>query len=199
MANGEHRITASVPSGPPATMKKPEPPSRQSQPTHYEVLQVSLKASGDDIKASYKKAVLLHHPDKRRQRRRLDAKEHDGDADDSTFKRIQAAWECLRDTEQRQSYDEELWLQEKRLSSHVCSAIKLERTDCREEFVSSLGDYTLIYTCRCGQEIDTAEVIVEADVDDGDNDDPESDLITCVGCSLVYDTSALWQEDGEGA
>jgi hypothetical protein len=98
--------------------------------------------------------------------------------------------------EQRQVYDEELWLLSKQQSSRQASSIPLERSDCREEYLESVGDYTLIYTCRCGQDVDTAEV--DADSDDGGDDDvlsSEKDLVTCPGCCFVYDTSPLWRED----
>jgi DnaJ-class molecular chaperone len=168
-------------------MRNPGETTRPRQ-THYEILQVAPQSDPKDIKESYHKSALLHHPDKKRRQRVTD----DGD-DSNSFKLIQVAWECLRDTERRQAYDQELWIQEKHFFSYMSSAIKLERSDCREEFVSNLGDYTLLYTCRCGQEIDTAEVIVDAQ--DESESTSNADLITCIGCSLVYDTSALWRED----
>jgi diphthamide biosynthesis protein 4 len=177
--------------------------ARQRPPTHYEVLQVLPEADVTTIKAAYHKAALLYHPDKRRRSASTlpDADNDNDDADDSQqFQRLQVAWECLRNAEKRQVYDEELWLLSKQQSARQAGAIPLERSDCREEYVDSLGDYTLMYTCRCGMDVDTAEVAAEDDEDDDNDDDvlpADKDLITCSGCSLVYDTNPLWREDDE--
>jgi curved DNA-binding protein CbpA len=186
--------------------------TRPRPPTHYEVLQVPPVADVATIKAAYKKAALLHHPDKRRRApqpsqaplastnddKDVTANNNDDDDDDSQFQRIQVAWECLRHVEQRQVYDEELWLLSKQQSSRQASSIPLERSDCREEYLESVGDYTLIYTCRCGQDVDTAEVDADSDDDDGDDVlSADKDLVTCPGCCFVYDTSPLWRDNEE--
>lgn len=57
----------------------------------YEVLEVSQTATQEDIKKSYKKLALKHHPDK------------GGDPD--KFKEINAANEILSDPEKRKTYD----------------------------------------------------------------------------------------------
>jgi curved DNA-binding protein CbpA len=178
--------------------------TRQRPPTHYELLQISPVADVATIKAAYHKAALLYHPDKRRRATMSststitsttnhDKDDTDNNDDDahSQFQKIQVAWECLRHAEQRQVYDEELYLLSKQQSSRRASSIPLERSDCREEYLPSVGDYTLIYTCRCGQNVDTAEV----DADSDDDDDGDKDLVTCPGCCFVYDTSPLWRDD----
>lgn len=189
--------------------------TRQRPPTHYEVLQIAPTADVASIKVAYHKAALFHHPDKRRRAQPQlaitgttndDADDTDNnndvdDDDDSKFRKIQIAWECLRHAEKRQVYDGELWLLSKQQSSRQASAIPLERSDCREQYLESVGDYTLIYTCRCGQDVDTAEVDADSDDDDDDDDilSADKDLVTCPGCCFVYDTSPLWRDDeGEG-
>eukprot|EP01120_Amphizonella_sp_Union-15-10_P015022 TRINITY_DN756_c0_g1_i2.p1 TRINITY_DN756_c0_g1~~TRINITY_DN756_c0_g1_i2.p1 ORF type:complete len:511 (+),score=167.07 TRINITY_DN756_c0_g1_i2:320-1852(+) len=55
------------------------------------------RATQDDIRKSYRKLVLEHHPDKNKQR--------DGKDDDDMFKSIQKAWEILSDPVKRKVYD----------------------------------------------------------------------------------------------
>jgi curved DNA-binding protein CbpA len=185
--------------------------TRQRPPTHYETLHIPTVADVATIKAAYHKAALLYHPDKRRRAPQLamctstgttnyekDDNDNNDEDGDSKFQKIQVAWECLRHAEKRQVYDEELWLLSKQQSSRQACSTLLERSDCREEYLESVGDYTLLYTCRCGQIVDTAEV--DADSDDDDDDDvlsADKDLVTCSGCSLVYDTSPLWRDEDE--
>ena len=58
----------------------------------YEVLGLNKNASQEEIKKSYKKLVIIHHPDKAT-----------GNAD--KFKEIQTAYEILSDPEKRQNFD----------------------------------------------------------------------------------------------
>ncbi|KAH0488279.1 MAG: hypothetical protein KVP17_003598 [Porospora cf. gigantea B] len=53
----------------------------------YDVLGVTVGASEEDIRRSYRQLVLTHHPDK------------GGKQDD--FSRVQAAWELLQDPQRR--------------------------------------------------------------------------------------------------
>lgn len=65
----------------------------------YAVLQVAANATGDEIKAAYRRLALQHHPDRRR-----------GDADtaedeNATFARIALAYEVLGQSQRRKRYD----------------------------------------------------------------------------------------------
>jgi len=63
--------------------------------TLYEILGVEEKATGDEIRAAYRKLAKQHHPDL-----------NPGDkAAEEQFKKISAAFSILRDDEQRARYD----------------------------------------------------------------------------------------------
>ncbi len=62
---------------------------------YYEVLEVSRDASGTEIKKSYRKLAVIHHPDKN---------PDDSEAEER-FKEIGAAYEILMDDQKRAAYD----------------------------------------------------------------------------------------------
>lgn len=60
---------------------------------YYEVLGVGKNASADEVKKAYRKAAVLHHPDKE-------------GGDETKFKEITEAYEVLKDSQKRQRYDQ---------------------------------------------------------------------------------------------
>ena len=64
---------------------------RPMKETHYSVLGIAKTATALEIKKAYRKAVLKAHPDK-------------GGSSD-LFRKVQRAYEVLRDTEKRTRYD----------------------------------------------------------------------------------------------
>jgi len=63
---------------------------------YYEVLGVGKNASADDIKRSYRRMAMKHHPDKNPGDKKAEA----------NFKECAEAYEVLSDTEKRQRYDQ---------------------------------------------------------------------------------------------
>jgi len=61
---------------------------------YYEILGVSRDASAEDIKRAFRKLAFQYHPDRNRE---SDAEER--------FKEINEAYQCLCDSERRQTYD----------------------------------------------------------------------------------------------
>jgi curved DNA-binding protein CbpA len=59
--------------------------------THYEVLGIAEDATEAQIKAAYKAGALVHHPNK--------------GGSNANFKRLGAAYDVLRNSEQRRDYD----------------------------------------------------------------------------------------------
>ena len=58
----------------------------------YKLLEVAENASQDEIKKSYRKLSLIHHPDK-------------NNGNDEKFKKISEAYQVLSDTDERKKYD----------------------------------------------------------------------------------------------
>ncbi|KAF7531927.1 hypothetical protein G7054_g8452 [Neopestalotiopsis clavispora] len=66
---------------------------REITEDYYEILQVQPKATGDEIKASYRRLALLKHPDK------------NADNPNATAEFQQATYQCLSDPRKRSAYD----------------------------------------------------------------------------------------------
>ncbi|BGP20624.1 hypothetical protein JCM10213_007160 [Rhodosporidiobolus nylandii] len=64
---------------------------------HYQVLNVEPTATQDEIKKAFRKIALREHPDKN---------PHDIEGATKRFARIQAAYECLSDEQERAFYDD---------------------------------------------------------------------------------------------
>ncbi|KAK4054039.1 hypothetical protein OIO90_003684 [Microbotryomycetes sp. JL221] len=69
----------------------------QGPKDHYEVLGVEFTATQDEIKKAFRKAALVHHPDKN---------PNDVEGATKRFATIQAAYECLSDEQERAWYDD---------------------------------------------------------------------------------------------
>ncbi|EOA21652.1 hypothetical protein CARUB_v10002072mg [Capsella rubella] len=108
--------------------------------TYYELLSVKEDASYEEIRNSYRSAILHSHPDKLLNSSRCSS-------DDEKFLKIQKAWEVLSDAELRVVYDNDL-----RSSRHdgiVADEISIE--DMSVEMAGEDSEVIeLFYQCRCG-------------------------------------------------
>ncbi|MFM7558242.1 MAG: DnaJ domain-containing protein, partial [Alphaproteobacteria bacterium] len=66
-----------------------------SKKDYYEILGVSKKATGDEIKKSYRKLAMQYHPDRNPGDKQAEAK----------FKEATEAYETLKDDQKRSAYD----------------------------------------------------------------------------------------------
>jgi len=67
-----------------------------SKRDYYEVLGVSKSATGDEIKKSYRRLAMKHHPDRNA----------DDESAEAKFKESKEAYEVLSDSEKRATYDQ---------------------------------------------------------------------------------------------
>ncbi|EKD92119.1 MAG: hypothetical protein ACD_29C00174G0002, partial [uncultured bacterium] len=67
-----------------------------SQRDYYEVLGVSKSASDEEIKKSYRRLAMKHHPDRNQNDKTAEAK----------FKEAKTAYEILSDKSKRAAYDQ---------------------------------------------------------------------------------------------
>lgn len=115
------------------------------QETHYEVLNVKEDATHEEIRASYRSAVLSLHPDKL-------LKTSDTSSSNQTtserFLKVQKAWEILSNSSSRLFYDKELQSSRRDdvLAAEVAEDLSLQ------DMIAEDADEALelFYQCRCG-------------------------------------------------
>ncbi|XP_043713809.1 DPH4 homolog [Telopea speciosissima] len=119
--------------------------------TYYDILDVKENASYEEIRASYRCAILTSHPDKLHGISEVSNSHHESQV---KFLNIQKAWEVLSDSSSRAAYDSEL--QELRRDMVIAEDVTLK--DMVVEDVGEVMD--LFYQCRCGDyfSIDSAEL-----------------------------------------
>ena len=150
----------------------------------YGILECKPDASLADLKAHYKRLVLLHHPDKQQsqQQQRSNNGGNDNGGDDGSsdssgvvdneadvgdvFRLVRHAWDVLGDAEKKRSYDDAL-------RAEAVLASRAEKVPYSELTLQS--DENLTKPCRCGEqyEINLTEF-----------EESGCDLIQCNGCSL---------------
>lgn len=102
--------------------------------SHYDILSVKEDASYEDIRTSYRSAILNSHPDK------LQTASESGDR----FLKVQKAWEILSDSRSRALYDSVLIA-----SRH--DTIAAEDISLEDVMAEDAGEAVqLFYQCRCG-------------------------------------------------
>ncbi|XP_023728503.1 uncharacterized protein LOC111876200 [Lactuca sativa] len=160
--------------------------------THYNILNVKEDATHEEIRSSYRSALLTSHPDKL-QNTSISNHRDLG----SQFLHIQTAWEILGDVKSRALYDQEL-----RVSRHdELTADEVELEDLAVE-TSGDGDgdgdvVELFYQCRCGDyfsldSLELREMGFEILIKEGekillrahDGASVTSILLPCTSCSL---------------
>ncbi|XP_010524539.1 PREDICTED: DPH4 homolog [Tarenaya hassleriana] len=118
--------------------------------THYDILSVREDASYEEIRASYRSAILHSHPDKL-------TNSHETSSDDR-FLKIQKAWEILGDANQRAVYNYNL------LSSRQEDGVTADEIRIEDMAVENGGEggevLELYYQCRCGDyfSVDSSEL-----------------------------------------
>jgi diphthamide biosynthesis protein 4 len=138
--------------------------------THYQVLQVSHKASFEELKAAYRAVALKVHPDK-------NAPRTEGHGSTATterlesFIRVQQAWEVLGDPQRREAYDRYLATLAARQEVYVNETIL--SSDLEPSLLQD-GTHALIWPCRCSGEY----IVLDSDLHGCEL------LLPCTTCSL---------------
>ena len=172
--------------------------------THYDVLGVREDDTLSTIKAAHRILALQCHPDKQ-----LDTKDKDLNGKEEMFLKIQAAWECLRDADSRDSYDDSLrrTLEQSQISIHKAKRVLLSEMSCeicdveidsnssggdeRGTDEGSLVEQQNLYTypCRCGYEFEILEEELQFDCNKGRGIDlglnGDNKVWECQSCSLA--------------
>lgn len=109
--------------------------------TLYDILGVREDANYEEIRASYRSAILDSHPDKMQKASKTYIQDFELE---NRFLEVQRAWEVLSNSKSRASYDNELRIQ-RREDFVVAEDVGLE-----DLMVQSKGEVLeLFYQCRC--------------------------------------------------
>ncbi|KAJ7958139.1 DnaJ domain [Quillaja saponaria] len=125
-----------------------------AQETHYEILNVKEDANYEEIRTSYRNALLNSHPDKLI--KTPEASDPDKESRER-FLKVQKAWEILSNSSSRVVYDSEL----RGSRQDIITAEAAEALSLDNMMVEEAGEaLELFYQCRCGDyfSIDSLEL-----------------------------------------
>ncbi|KAK9724840.1 hypothetical protein RND81_05G102200 [Saponaria officinalis] len=109
--------------------------------TYYDILNVKNDASIEDIRQSYRSALLQSHPDKLHKSSNMTNVDEDVQ---NRFMKVQKAWETLSDPTSRALYDHKL----RSLHSDILVADDVALEDMMVEHTGEV--LQLCHQCRCG-------------------------------------------------
>ncbi|KAG1326301.1 DPH4 [Cocos nucifera] len=156
------------------------------QRTHYDVLSVREDASYDEIRAGYRAAILISHPDKLHRKVDVLDLQH---KQEEKFLDVQKAWEVLSDSKSRANYDREL-----QASRQVVEVVydEVELGDMAMETLDDVQEF--FYQCRCGDyflvtSLELGEMGISlhenrVEIETSSELSPSSVLLPCGSCSL---------------
>ncbi|KAJ9153363.1 hypothetical protein P3X46_026811 [Hevea brasiliensis] len=112
--------------------------------SHYDILSVKEDATYEEIRTSYRVAILNYHPDKLQNTRQMS---HVLNEVQDRFLKIQKAWEILGNSKLRAVYDSELRASRKDRGDGVAA----EDVSLEDMEIEDGGEVLeLFYQCRCG-------------------------------------------------
>ncbi|KAF5942785.1 hypothetical protein HYC85_020427 [Camellia sinensis] len=155
--------------------------------THYDILGVREDANFEEIRTSYRSAILDSHPDKLQKTSETSFPNHESG---NRFLEVQRAWEILSNSKLRVAYDSEL-----QASRH--DFVAAEDVGLEDLMVENTGEFLeLFYQCRCGDyfSIDSSELEEmgyqllrdgsKISLHISDATLPSSIILSCGSCSL---------------
>lgn len=155
--------------------------------THYEVLNLQNRgASAQDVKLAYRRALLLHHPDKQDPSRTS--------AEVATIDEITAAYNALINEDSRRDYDRKLALEsnfKNGATTEWSFRTNVETVDLDDlEYDEQAG--TWYRSCRCG--LSRSYKLIEENLV---QEERSGEIIVgCIGCSLWLRVVFVATEDG---
>ncbi|KAL2427341.1 Diphthamide biosynthesis protein 4 [Exophiala dermatitidis] len=161
------------------------PRARGKQYTHYDVLSLSRHPTRnslpkDEIKAAYRRALLLHHPDKISQSGRASkASTTARPTPLYSVDEIVVAYEVLADPERRAAYDRALIQEEESEGCDRGTHTGVESYDL-EDLPYDETQNIWYRHCRCGDE--RGYILTEADLEK--ESEQREVYVGCRGCSL---------------
>uniref|UniRef100_A0A7N0SXN8 DPH4 homolog n=1 Tax=Kalanchoe fedtschenkoi TaxID=63787 RepID=A0A7N0SXN8_KALFE len=145
--------------------------------THYEVLSVQEDASYEEIRSSYRTAILKSHPDKIHS---INGATKSDSKSEDTFHRIQRAWEILSCSASRALYDSELKAARRDLV--MADDVQFENMVAADD-----GEALVFhYQCRCGDYFSTDSFELEAAGYNVVREDREVSLQTSDGMRTAF-------------
>ncbi|KAL2427334.1 hypothetical protein ABEF95_011824 [Exophiala dermatitidis] len=160
------------------------PRARGKQYTHYDVLSLSRhrtrdSLSNDEVKAAYRRALLLHHPDKIFQSGAASKLSNARPVPLYSIDEIVVAYEVLADPERRAAYDQALIQEEASGGCDRGTHIGVESYDL-EDLPYDEANNIWYRHCRCGDE--RGYILTEADLEK--ESEQREVYVGCRGCSL---------------
>ena len=155
---------------------------------YYSILECSPTATNQELRKSYQRLVLLHHPDKGQGHQNVTHDSHTGTipqgqgqkshSDTQTdgsemFIKINKAWKILGDDNLRETYDAR-WT-ERCLAQEFPVQDEVSFSEFSVDEDAETGQNVYTYGCRCGGDY----VLMDADVSF------LMDLVCCESCSLT--------------
>lgn len=111
------------------------------QETYYDILSVKQDASYNEIRVSYRAAILDSHPDKLQN---VVEASYSNNESGGRFLKVHKAWEILSNQKSRAVYDRELEASRR-------DNIAAEEVSVEDMMVEDVGDdIEFFYDCRCG-------------------------------------------------
>jgi curved DNA-binding protein CbpA len=155
-----------------------------SQPTDYQILQLPQNDQSIDpitLKAAYRRALLVHHPDKKTSSSEISSSVAKQPNHAYSVDQITKAYKTLSSVSERAEYTRQLEDDTKRLNTGIKEAYHagVETFDLEELIYN---DDTAIWSrkCRCGEE--RGYTLVESDLE---REREHGEIyIACKGCSL---------------
>ena len=167
--------------------------------TYYDILQLardgvrSNSFAKDEVKTAYRRALLLHHPDKipnPSPESSSGSRPQTSATPKYSIDEIVAAYEALSDSAKRAAYDESLKHNEKELQGQSGTHIGVEMYDL-EDLVYDEGKDIWSRGCRCGDE--HGYILTAADLE---KESQHGEIyVGCRGCSLFIKVLFAVEED----